>query len=80
MAEKKESIGAWKNLTKDGKEVIKFTINGQRYNMWVNQYKEKSAQPDFKIYEDNYDAANTPTKVTTKAPEPIQEPEDDLPF
>ena len=35
MSEKKESIGAWKKTTKDGKEVINFTINGQRYNMWV---------------------------------------------
>lgn len=51
---KKESIGAWKNKTKEGKEVIKFTINGQRYNMWVNQYKDKNSQPDYKIYEDNW--------------------------
>lgn len=60
---KKESIGAWKNQTKDGKEVIKFTINGQRYNMWVNSYKDKNSQPDYKIYEDNYVAENkeTPT-------------------
>lgn len=80
MSEKKESIGAWKNLTKDGKEVIKFKINGQKYNMWVNQYKDKPAQPDFKIYEDNYEMPNEQSKVTTKTPEPIQEPEDDLPF
>jgi hypothetical protein len=51
---KKESFGAWINKTKDGKEVIKFTINGQRYNMWVNSYKDKNSQPDYKIYEDNY--------------------------
>lgn len=60
MIEKKESIGAWKNQTKDGKEVIKFSINGQRYNMWVNSFKDKPAQPDFKIYEDTYVA---PTKT-----------------
>ncbi len=52
--EKKENWGAWKNTTKDGKEVIKFTINGKRYNMWVNSYKDKPTQPDYKIYEDNY--------------------------
>ena len=54
MSEVKQSFGAWKNKTKDGKEVIKFTINGQRYNMWVNSYKDKNSQPDYKIYEDNY--------------------------
>ena len=53
MSEVKQSFGAWKNKTKDGKEVIKFTINGQRYNMWVNSYKDKNSQPDYKIYEDN---------------------------
>ncbi len=62
MSEKKESIGAWKNQTKDGKEVIKFSINGQRYNMWVNSYKDKPAQPDYKIYEDTY-VAPTETKL-----------------
>lgn len=62
MSEKKESIGAWKNQTKEGKEVIKFSINGQRYNMWVNSYKDKPAQPDYKIYEDNY-VASTETKL-----------------
>jgi hypothetical protein len=69
MSEKKESIGAWKNQTKDGKEVIKFSINGQRYNMWVNSYKDKPAQPDYKIYEDTYVAPTQVNKV-----------EDDLEF
>ena len=59
---KKESYGAWINKTKDGKEVIKFSINGQRYNMWVNSYKDKNSQPDYKIYEDNY-VAPTETKL-----------------
>ena len=59
---KKESFGAWINKTKDGKEVIKFSINGQRYNMWVNSYKDKNSQPDYKIYEDNY-IAPTETKL-----------------
>ena len=69
MSEKKESIGAWKNQTKDGKEVIKFSINGQRYNMWVNSYKDKPAQPDYKIYEDTYVSPTQVNKV-----------EDDLEF
>lgn len=77
MSEKKESIGAWKKTTKDGKEVINFTINGQRYNMWVNQYKDKPAQPDFKIYEDNYVA---PTQQTQSQPKQEFKPlsDDDL--
>lgn len=62
MSEIKQSFGAWINKTKDGKEVIKFTINGQRYNMWVNSYKDKNSQPDYKIYEDNY-VAPTETKL-----------------
>ena len=62
MSVVKQSFGAWKNKTKDGKEVIKFTINGQRYNMWVNSYKDKNSQPDYKIYEDNY-VAPTETKL-----------------
>jgi hypothetical protein len=65
MSEVKQSFGAWKNKTKDGKEVIKFTINGQRYNMWVNSYKDKSSQPDYKIYEDNYQMP-TENKLTNE--------------
>ena len=77
MAEKKQSIGAWKNKTKDGKEVIKFTINGQKYDMWVNQYKDKPAHPDYKIYENNW---VDPEEVkTNQSPEPVAEA-DDLPF
>jgi hypothetical protein len=33
--------------------------------MWVNGYKDKPAQPDFKIYEDNY-VAPTDTKPQSK--------------
>ena len=47
------SIGAWKKQTPKG-EVINFTINGQRYNMWPNGKKTKENQPDFNIVEDNY--------------------------
>ena len=77
MSEKKESIGAWKKTTKEGKEVINFTINGQRYNMWVNQYKDKPAQPDFKIYKDNYVA---PTQQPQSQPKQEFKPlsDDDL--
>ena len=49
----KSSIGAWKKQTPRG-EVVNFTINGQRYNMWVNTKKSNDKQPDFNILEDNY--------------------------
>jgi hypothetical protein len=49
----KKKYGAWKKTTPKG-EVINFTIEGQKYNMWVNTYKKADNQPDFQIYEDNY--------------------------
>lgn len=77
---KKENWGAWKKTTKDGKEVINFSINGKRYNMWVNSYKTEAKQPDYKIYEDTYvaptDAKNAPVKPQNN--EPIYN--DDLEF
>ena len=51
--QKRTSFGAWKKQTPKG-EVINFTLNGQRYNMWVNSKKTQEKQPDFNIYEDNY--------------------------
>lgn len=49
----RSSIGAWKRQTPRG-EVINFTINGQKYNMWPNTKKSNEKQPDFNILEDNY--------------------------
>ena len=51
--EDKKKYGAWKKQTPKG-EVINFTIEGQKYNMWVNTYKKKETEPDFQIYENNY--------------------------
>ena len=51
--EDKKKYGAWKKQTPKG-EVINFTIEGQKYNMWVNTYKKKDSEPDFQIYENNY--------------------------
>lgn len=52
--EKKQNYGAWKKQTSKG-EVIEFTIEGQRYSMWVNQYKKpESKEPDFKIYPNEF--------------------------
>jgi hypothetical protein len=53
MSEEKKKYGAWKKQTPKG-EVINFTIEGQKYNMWVNTYKKKDNEPDFQIYENNY--------------------------
>jgi hypothetical protein len=49
----RSSIGAWKKQTPRG-EVINFTINGQKYNMWPNTKKSNDKQPDFNILQDNY--------------------------
>lgn len=54
---KRTSYGAWKKQTPKG-EVINFTLNGQRYNMWFNSKKTQEKQPDFNIYEDNYVSPN----------------------
>ena len=62
QTQKNNSIGAWKKQTPKG-EVISFTINGQRYNMWPNGRKNADKQPDFNIYEDNYVA---PLKVAVQ--------------
>jgi len=49
----KKKYGAWKKQTPKG-EVINFSIEGKKYNMWVNTYKKADNQPDYQIYEDNY--------------------------
>lgn len=72
---KKTSYGAWKKQTKDGKEVINFTLNGQRYNMWVNSYKDKPEQPDYKIYEDNYVNPNQGQAAQPQQAQPVQQPQ-----
>ena len=54
MSEEKKKYGAWKKQTTKG-EVISFSIEGKRYSMWQNKYKEKTSHPDYQIYEDNYE-------------------------
>ena len=49
--EKNKYIGAWKNKSKEGKTYISFTIDGKKYSMFPNQYKETDKQPDFNILE-----------------------------
>lgn len=54
MSEEKKKYGAWKKETSKG-IVISFSIEGKRYSMWENKYKDKSSHPDYQIYEDNYE-------------------------
>ena len=56
--EAKKKYGAWKKQTAKG-EVISFTIEDQKYSMWVNTYKTESKHPDYKIYEDNFTPKET---------------------
>jgi hypothetical protein len=60
--EDKKKYGAWKKQTPKG-EVINFTIEGQKYNMWVNTYKKKDTEPDFQIYENNYLKPDVPQTI-----------------
>ena len=54
MSEEKKKYGGWLKSTANG-DVINFTIEGKKYNMWKNKYKKpESNQPDYQIYEDNY--------------------------
>jgi hypothetical protein len=58
-----KKIGAWKKQTIKG-EVIKFTIEGKRYSMWVNTYKKEDKHPDFNIIEDKPFNNDNNTKTT----------------
>jgi hypothetical protein len=57
MSEEKKKYGAWKKETTKG-IVISFTIEGKRYSMWENKYKDKNSHPDYQIYEDLYEMKN----------------------
>ncbi len=48
MSEEKKKYGAWKKETTKG-IVINFTIEGKRYSMWENKYKDKNSHPDYQI-------------------------------
>ena len=54
MENKKDKIGAWKKTLASGKEVISFTIEGKKYDMWVNGFKKEEKQPDFHITLNDY--------------------------
>jgi hypothetical protein len=65
MEAKKEGIPAWVKTTAKG-DVINFSINGVKYNMWKNQFKNAENQPDFKIYINDWVATPVDQKDVTK--------------
>jgi hypothetical protein len=62
MSEEKKKYGAWKKETSKG-IVISFSIEGKRYSMWENKYKDKNSHPDYQIYEDNYEMKSEKTDL-----------------
>jgi len=62
MSEEKKKYGAWKKETSKG-IVISFSIEGKRYSMWENKYKDKNSHPDYQIYEDNYEIKSEKTDL-----------------
>ncbi len=52
--ENQQKIGAWTNKTKTGKQVINFTIDGKKYDMYINEYKKESKHPDYQIVENTF--------------------------
>mgnify|MGYP003351307945 FL=1 len=88
----KQSFGAWRKKTSKG-DVISFTINNVRYNMWENKYKKEDRHPDFNIYVDDYkpkeadvskqqaeQVVEKPKTPPTQKPYVAAEVDDDLPF
>ena len=62
MSEEKKKYGAWKKETSKG-IVISFSIEGKRYSMWENKYKDKNSHHDYQIYEDNYEMKSEKTDL-----------------
>lgn len=62
MSVEKKKYGAWKKETSKG-IVINFTIEGKRYSMWENKYKDKNSHPDYQIYEDLYEMKSEKTDL-----------------
>jgi uncharacterized protein (DUF736 family) len=53
MAEKNlEKVGAlWQNTSSDGQPYFNLDLEGQKYVVFGNSYKEEDKQPDFLVYE-----------------------------
>lgn len=83
----KESVGAiWRKSTKTGKEFLSITIGDKRYTAWLNDYKKKPTEPDFKMYVDDYQSAPQQqppapkTSAQTNTKTFVEEDTNDLPF
>lgn len=51
MPEKRNDIGAlWENTTRDGRVILKGTINGEKVVGFRNEYKKEDRHPDWKFY------------------------------
>jgi len=45
-----ELTGLWLNETKSGKKYFSGTLGGAKLLIFVNEYKEKDAHPDYKMF------------------------------
>jgi hypothetical protein len=77
-AKKKSEFGIWKKQVKlksgETTEVLSFSVNGVRYNAWLNTRKSNEKSPDYNVYVDNY------VKPTQEQPVQASKPANDLPF
>ena len=47
-----EKVGAlWQNMSADGQPYFNMDVEGQKYVIFSNSYKEEDKQPDFLVYE-----------------------------
>lgn len=52
MESRLEKVGAlWQNTSADGKQYFNMDVEGQKYVVFSNGFKEEDKQPDFLIYE-----------------------------
>lgn len=52
MEKNLEKVGAlWQNTSSEGKPYFNLDIDGQKYVVFPNGYKEEEKQPDFLVYE-----------------------------
>jgi hypothetical protein len=78
--ENKNKIGAWKKTLASGKEVISFTIEGKKYDMWVNGFKKEEKQPDFHIVPNEYKPKAEEKKEYSVNQQEAESHPTDLPF
>ena len=76
-------VGAiWKKISKKGAEFFSLSVNGKNYIAFINNYKNGTKDPDYKIYESSFKDAQ-PTKPAQQEIEALYsmpKEQDDLPF